>query len=457
MQISIIFILISMCSCTWAQYRSSISIPPTEKRLVCYYDSASSVKETLAKMFIDELEPAFQFCTHIIYGFAGIERDTFKAKSLNENLDLDLGKGLYRKVNRLKRKYPHVKVMLSVGGDRDVDASIGGKEVPNKYLELLESAIGRQRFIRSIYATLKSYGFDGVDVAFQFPKNKPKKVHGIFGSILKRIKKAFSGSFDVDPNSEKHKEQFSSLIRELKTELRTDNYSLSVTVLPNVNSTKFFDIGLLDSYVDFINLAAFDFYTPERNPKEADITAPLYPMSGRKPEFSIDFVVQTWLSKGFPSSKINLGISTYGRPWKMSADSGKSGIPPITKVENEAAKGENTQIQGLYSWQEVCGMLPNANNRYIKEGPNAPLTKVIADPARKSGLYAYRAANKKKNFDGLWISYEDPETAAAKAAYSKNLNLGGVALFDLEFDDFRGLCMGEKYPILRAIKYRLLH
>ncbi|XP_073827874.1 imaginal disk growth factor 6-like [Musca autumnalis] len=454
MQISIILLaLLSIFSCTWAFLRSTT--PQTaEKRLVCYYDSASSVKETLAKMYVDELEPAFQICTHIVYGFAGIDRNTFQAKSLNENLDLDLGKGLYRKVTRLKRKYPNVKVLLSVGGDRDLEVGDNAKDLPNKYFQLLETAIGRQRFIRTLYALIKSYGFDGVDVAFQFPKNKPKKVHGVFGSIWKKIKKTFSGDSDVDSNSEKHKEQFSALIRELKVELRPDNYSLSVTVLPNVNSTKFFDIPLLDSYVDFVNLAAFDFYTPERNPKEADLTAPIYPMSGRKPEFSVDYVVQSWLSKGFPSEKINLGISTYGRPWKKTRDSGDSGVPPISKVENEAPKGENTQIQGLYSWQEVCSMLPNANNMYV----NAPLKKVLVEPSRRNAVYAFRAADKKKKGDsGLWISYEDPDTAAAKTAYSKTLNLGGIALFDLELDDFRGLCVGEKYPILRAIKYRQLH
>lgn len=217
---------------------------------------------------------------------------------------------------------------------------------------------------------------------------------------------------------------------------------------------EFFDVPALNSYVDFVNLAAFDFYTPERNPKVADIAAPLYPLADRDPAFSVDSVVQHWLRNGFPSTKINVGISTYGRPWKMTDDSGDSGVPPISKVENEAPKGENTQIQGLYSWQEVCQMLPNANNMYAK-GANAPLKKVL-DPSKRSGVYAFRAADKKGDH-GVWVSYEDPDTAAEKTAYSKNLNLGGVALFDLEYDDFRGLCVGEKYPILRAIKYRLLN
>lgn len=33
--------------------------------------------------------------------------------------------------------------------------------------------------------------------------------------------------------------------------------------------------------------------------------------------------------------------------------------------------------------------------------------------------------------------------------------LGGIAIKDLSLDDFRGLCTGDKYPLLRAAKFRL--
>ncbi|XP_033254123.1 imaginal disk growth factor 6-like [Drosophila miranda] len=148
-----------------------------KKHLVCYYDSASFVKEGLGKLVIDELEPALQFCDYLIYGYAGLERDSHKAVSLKQQLDLDLGKGLYRTVTRLKRKYPNVKVLLSVGGDKDIETDKDAKELPNKYLELLESSTGRTRFVNTVFSLLKTYGFDGLDVAWQFHKNKPKKVH----------------------------------------------------------------------------------------------------------------------------------------------------------------------------------------------------------------------------------------------------------------------------------------
>lgn len=212
----------------------------------------------------------------------------------------------------------------------------------------------------------------------------------------------------------------------------------------------FFDIPAIVNYLDFVNLAAFDFYTPERNPEQADLTAPLYEMVDRDPQSNVDYQVKYWLQNHCPASKINVGIPAYGRPWKLTEDSGNT--PPVGKVENAAPTGPNTLIPGIYSWPEVCALLPNVNNQYSK-GANAPLNKV-ADVTKRYGLYAYRAVDKKGEH-GIWVSYEDPDSAAEKAAYVKNQNLGGVALFDLSLDDFRGSCTAEKYPILRAVKYRL--
>lgn len=53
------------------------------------------------------------------------------------------------------------------------------------------------------------------------------------------------------------------------------------------------------------------------------------------------------------------------------------------------------------------------------------------------------------------MSYEDPDTAGNKAGYVRAKGLGGISINDLSLDDFRGTCSGDKYPILRAAKYRL--
>lgn len=136
----------------------------------------------------------------------------------------------------------------------------------------------------------------------------------------------------------------------------------------------------------------------------------------------------------------------------MTAESGITGVPPIIETDGPGLAGPNSRIEGLLSYPEVCAKLVNPSNKNLK-GEDAPLRKV-GDPTKRFGSYAYRVPDDDGNF-GMWVAYEDPDTAANKAAYVKNKGLGGIALFDMSFDDFRGTCTGDKFPILRAAKYKL--
>lgn len=185
----------------------------------------------MGKLLNPDLEIALQFCTHLVYGYCGIKPDTYQVYSLNE--DLDISKHQFSAITAMKRKYPHLKVLLGIGGDKDIDA-----DHPNKYMQLLEGErIKHNAFVNSAYTLARSYGFDGIDLAFQFLRNKPRKVHGKIGQAWKDFKKFFTGDYVVDPEANQHKEQFTTLVRDLKNALRPDNMMLMLTVLPNVNST----------------------------------------------------------------------------------------------------------------------------------------------------------------------------------------------------------------------------
>lgn len=421
------------------------SINGDSTRIVCYYDSRSSLKEGIGRVLPADIEPALASCTHLVYGYAGIKAEDFKVAPLLSNEELDMNTGMYKKITALKAKYPSLKILLSVGGDAD--------EGSDKYLALLESSTGRISFTNSINVLLKQYGFDGLDLAFQFPKIKPKKIRSTIGSVWHSFKKTVGAAGKpVDENAAEHKNQFTSLVVELKNSFRIDQYELGITVLPNVNATLYLDVPSIKNYVDFVTIAAFDVYTPTRNPKEADYVAPTLSVTDRNVEENVDFAATFLIANGLAGNKIVVGLPTYGRAWKIEKDATINGSPPVA-ADGPAPEAVQTRTSGLYSYPEICNMLLNDQNKNLK-GEHAPLRK-IADPTKRYGTYAFRLPDENGGY-GVWVGYEDPESAGHKAAYVKGKGLGGVAIFDLSTEDIRGSCAGGvKFPIVQKVKEKL--
>lgn len=415
-----------------------------DAKIFCYYDTRATLKEGLAKMTPADIEPALMSCTHLIYGYAGINADNYKIAPLISNEEWDLNVGLYKQITFLKTKYPNLKVLLSVGGDAD-----GG---PEKYMQLLESSTARIAFTNSVNVVLKTYGFDGLDLAFQFPKMKPKKVRSAVGSVWHSFKKTIGVAGNpVDENSEEHKAQFSELISELKISFRLDNYQFGITILPNVNATLYVDVPKIKNNVDYVTISPFDVYTPTRNPKEADYPAPTLSVTDRNIEENVDAQASYLIDNQLPANKVVVGVPTYGRAWKIGKDATITGTPPV-EANGEAAEGIQTRTPGLLSYGEICDKIQNSMNKDLK-GEDAPLKKV-SDPTKRYGTYAYRLADENDE-NGMWVGFEDPESAGNKASFVRGKGFGGIALFDLTLEDSRGTCSGIKFPILNKIKEKL--
>ncbi|KAM8715711.1 hypothetical protein ACLKA7_002715 [Drosophila subpalustris] len=433
--------------CVLAIQSLTLALDKADSKLICYYDSTSYLRQGLAKLDLSNLDLALQFCTHLVYGYAGIKPDTFELYSLNVDLDMFH----FKDITLLRTRFPQLKVLLSVGGDRDADLSES-----NKYIGLLEAnRTMQQNFIDSSMLMLRRNGFDGLDLAFQLPRNKPRKVHSTVGTYWKHFKKLFTGNFIVDPLADQHKGQFTDLVGNVRTAFQSANLMLTMTVLPNVNSSWYFDVPKLHNNLDYINLAAFDFLTPLRNPEEADYTAPIFFLDEqqRLPHLNVEFQLNYWVQNHCPTNKLHLGIASYGRAWKLTKHSGLSGLPVVPCTAGAAPGGlQVASTEGLLSWPEICSKLPQ-NQTAVYRGSLAPLRKVT-DLTQKYGNYALRPADEGGEH-GVWVSYDDPDFAGIKATYAKSRGLGGVALFDLSYDDFRGLCTGQKFPIVRSIKYFL--
>ncbi|VVC26223.1 Chitinase II,Glycoside hydrolase superfamily,Glycoside hydrolase family 18, catalytic [Cinara cedri] len=413
-------------------------------RTVCYYDGKALWRKDVVKVGVDELKPILNNCTHLVYGYAGIDHEKFTAKSLNPKLDLpeskDVKGGNFKSITSLKTEFPHLTILLSVGGDADY-------EKPEKYLDTLNKPYSRTEFASTVSEMAKAYGFDGIDLAWQFPVITEKKEKYSWSSIVHKIAKTVGISGNIDTKEAEHKEQFTALVREVKGVLNANNCSyLSVSILPHVNITAYFDFPGLQKYVDHYTLMVYDFRNPFRVPNLADHASPsVFVYADRVVEQNIEWRVNKTLELGIERNKMVLGIATFGRTWKLDAITDKTGTPPL-KADGPADAGTYTKTEGLLAYYEICPHLVESTQAVTS------LTMFSRNPDSKKilGTYAFRLPN--HNDKGIWISFEEPETAKQKATYVKSNNFGGLALLDLSMDDARGLCNGNKYPILKAVK-----
>jgi len=413
-------------------------------RVVCYYDSRSRFREGLGKVEAPvDIEPSLTTCTHLVYGFAVIDSGSYKLVPLDEYQELDSGKGYYRTVTSIKKRYPGLNILLSVGGLAD--------PAKDKYLTLLESEDNRKAFVSSARTLLRQYAFDGLDLAWEFPEIYVKKDRGTLGSIWHGFKKTFGlASSHKDEKAEEHRDEFTALIKELKNSFRPDGLLLTTTVLPNVDASLYYDLKDIVPNLDFINVLAFNYTTPERKPDEADYPAALYQGGNIDANHTVDGTIRWWLEKGVPGDKIILGIRSFGVTWKLTSDSKVSGVPPIG-ADGPGEAGPQTKTAGLLSYPEVCSLLPNPNTNSQSA---SHILRRVSDPSHKLGSYAFRLPDSSSD-TGLWVAYEDPDTAGYKGAYVKNKGLGGIAIWDISLDDFRGICTGERFPILKATRNHL--
>ncbi|XP_046478950.1 chitinase-like protein Idgf4 [Neodiprion pinetum] len=434
MKLITVGVLATLCVATFA-------VQHPHDKVVCFWNSTSFERQGPAKFQMEDLRPALSLCTHLVYGYAGINAETHEATPLHPNIDTGAGYAFFRTVTQFKRTFPDLKVYLSIGGNDDP------YEETHKYLVVTETSETRAKFVNSVGRLLTDYDFDGVDLAWQFPEVKVKKKRGFFGSIAHSVKKVFGYGKFKDEREQDHRDGFTILVRDIKNLLRQrNNKDLTITVLPHVNSSIYYDARALTPNIEAVHLFAFDQKTPDRNPKDADYPAPIYESYGRAFDENIDGQVRYWLEHGTPGSKIIVGIPTFARTWKLTADSQISGVPPLD-VDGPGAEGPQTLTPGLLSYTEVCTRLT--------ETTLGTILRRVSDPSKKYGSYAYQSYNDATGADGIWVGYEDPDTAGNKANYVKAKGLGGVAIVDLSLDDFRGVCTGDKFPITRAAKYKL--
>jgi chitinase len=278
-------------------------------------------------------------------------------------------KGQYQRVIDLKKVNPQLKVLLAVGG------WTFGSQV---FSQMVNNPISRAIFTFSAINFLKSNGFDGLDLDWEFPA---------YGT----------GSSPQD------KYFFSVFVEEVKQAFIPHGLMLTASVAVNPKDVDAgYEVDRIARSLDFVTLMTYNYHGSWDS--YTGFNAPLYARpneSGQDRLFNVDYGVNYWLNKGLPREKLIVGTSMYGRSFRLNS--------PLNNKPGDAAYSVGTQGQwtkdaGILSYYEICQKLAQGWKRGYSLEQRVP----YADNGNE------------------WIGYDDVQSIKEKADYINIKGLGGI-------------------------------
>ncbi|WP_460643601.1 glycoside hydrolase family 18 protein [Lacrimispora brassicae] len=323
--------------------------------------------------------------THINYAFANIGSD-LKLTLGYPDVDPDN----IKRLNSLKQTYPDLKTLISVGG----------WNWSGKFSDAALTEETRTAFADSCVDFIITYGFDGVDLDWEYP---------------------VSGGLAANARRGEDKKNFTLLLKKIREKLDVrgvvDNKHYLLTIAGGADDSyiKNVELSKLAQYLDYANIMTYDLHGYWDS--NTDLLAPLYDNDDPSPQYkmSVDRAVTAWLGASFPAEKLVMGIPFYGYLYSSVKDSNN----------------------GLY---QSFGGSNSIGYQAIKD-----------NYLNKAGYTGHFHAQSKVPwlFNGtIFISYEDPKSIGYKTDYIKSKKLGGAMVWELSQDP-GGELLGALYHGLR--------
>jgi chitinase len=338
-------------------------------------ESTAPARQIVAYVFAqnNELQPGqidARSLTRINYAFANIADGRIVTGFAKDREN-------YAFLGALKQENPSLTVLVSVGGWL----------WSTNFSDVALSRESRAVFIQSVMAFLAEYKLDGLDIDWEYP-GLPGYGHP-FRSVDKR--------------------NFTLLLKELRARFRKEtartHKRLYLTFAAGA-SDEFLantEMAKAQRYVDTVNLMAYDYYEADSDAVTGN-HAPLFTDPADPKKISADTSVIAFEKAGVPAPKILLGMPFYGHMWGEVADINHGLFQPGKPIPHAYAP---------YS-AIVQSMLNQGYIRYWDSSASVP--------------YLYNSQKQ------IFVSYEDPESIAAKCSYIVSHRLGGAMFWDYSGD-----------------------
>ncbi|KAM3446168.1 hypothetical protein MY3296_009925 [Beauveria thailandica] len=324
--------------------------------------------------------PASQI-THVIYAFMNVTANgtvysgdsyaDYEKHYANDtwNDDGNNAYGCVKQLFLLKKQHRHLKVMLSIGG------WTWSKNFP----AAASSASTRKTFAQSAVGIMKDWGFDGIDIDWEYPEDATQAQDMIF--LLQAVRD------ELDSYASQHAENH--------------HFLLSIAAPTGAKEYKKLKLAELGQVLDYINLMAYDFAGAWSNTTGHGANLYNDTENPAATPFNTKDAVDAYINGGVPANKLVLGMPIYGRSFQQTEGIGR----PFQGV------GSGTWENGTWDYS----VLPK------------PGAEIMCDNTAQ-GCYSYDAQTKEL------ITFDTPDIVAAKVGWLKEKGLGGSMFWEASGD-----------------------
>lgn len=348
--------------------------------------------------------------------FAALEED-FKGMDLSYNgqkIELDTSlpyKGHFNVLQQMKKKYPDVELLMSVGG------WAGSRG----FYTMLDTDEGINTFVQSCVDFVRQYNFDGIDIDFEFPSSTSQSGNPEDFDVSEPRRKTINARYNI---------MMKKLNQALDKAAKEDNKQYRLTAAVSASS---WVLGGVDSNeyakeLDFLSIMSYDYHGGWNEFVENQANIYPDPADRETANMIMPVLGMDWSYKYYRGvlspEKILMGIPYYTRGWENVQGGNGSGLHGTSR----------TPATGKYNlWGDL-----DKNGNQIPAGAN-PLWHVLnlmeQDPNLKVhwddvGKVPYVWQNNEKVF----LTFENEQSIDERLKYIEEKNLGGALIWVMDGD-----------------------
>ncbi|KAK3007434.1 hypothetical protein RJ639_013560 [Escallonia herrerae] len=229
-------------------------------------------------------------------------------------------------------------------------------------------------FIDSAIEVARKFGFDGIDLDWEYPQTQDEMVN--FGLLIHQWRAEVEKEADATCRP--------PLLLSAATYFVVDFFYSDVY--------RSYPVGLVSENLDWINAMCYDYY----GSWDTSTTGAHAALYDPKSNVSTSYGLRSWIKAGFPGKKLIMGLPLYGRSWELK--------DPMAHGVGAPAVGLGPGELGIMTYSEVEKFNGETN------------ATVVYDSATIS-MYSVAGTS--------WIGYDDVRSMTVKILFAQALGLRG--------------------------------